>query len=317
MSVAPSLFTQPDPARIRNQGGLLSLFYRLRLLTRNRKRYCFASNASLAATLGVSVDTITRWINRLVALGAIGVEQVIGVERRIRVLLSPEALKARLFPGDKANWRKTEKASIPSSKTPTPSSFCPPVAEGVADTLAEGQYRELRSSSLQTPLSEGGHQADRAAVAPCLPAPTPTSLAPIQCPAALLEPLTNAVDESSARSLAQLAQRLKRSPEQVRQAVAAYQARRSAGQAIQNPGGYLRRLIEADPASVGLPVAPASHPSEVRAAEPVRRVVVREEQLVRREDQAMRAPERPSMGLAPACDALAGLRAKIGKRGRS
>lgn len=312
MSVTPSLFSQPDPARIRNQGGLLNLFYRLRLLTRNRKRYCFASNASLAATLGVSVDTITRWINRLVALGAIGVEQVVGVERRIRVLLSPEVLKARIFPGDRANWRKTEKASSYFATTPTPSSFCPPVAEGVADTLAEGQYRELRSSSLQTLPKEEGQQAGRGSESP----------AAASCLSTLSEPLTPAVGESAARQLATLAQRLKRSPEQVRQIVAAYQARRVAGQAIHNPGGYLRRLIEADPASVGLPVAPASHPSEIRATETVRRVVVREEQLLSATlrpapTAPLRAPERTSGGLAPASDALATLRAKIGKRGRS
>jgi hypothetical protein len=101
----PPATSSTDPARIRNHSRLLDLFFAVRRLCRNRRGYCWASNKALGKQLGCSEDTIARVVARLQALGAIAVEHVVGVERRLRVLLAPERLKAMLFRGHESNKR--------------------------------------------------------------------------------------------------------------------------------------------------------------------------------------------------------------------
>jgi hypothetical protein len=55
----------------------------------------------------------------------------------------------------------------------------------------------------------------------------------------------------------------------VRQCVRAFKAKRQAGQNIQSPGGYLRRLIEAPEGSVAPPASTPSHASD-RGERPAR-----------------------------------------------
>jgi hypothetical protein len=101
----PPATSSADPARIRNHARLLDLFFEVRRLTRNRRGYCWACNKTLAARLSCSEDTIARAVARLQALGALAVEHIVGVERRLRVLLAPERLKALLFRGHESNKR--------------------------------------------------------------------------------------------------------------------------------------------------------------------------------------------------------------------
>ena len=272
--VLPSLLNSPEPARIRNQAGLLRLYFLLRLKTRNKRRYAWCGNEYLAGQLGVSVDTVSRWTQRLVALGAIAVEHIIGIERRVRVLCSPETLKARLFPGHKSNWREHREA--PQKPVPAPS-FCPVVAEGSAETVAEGQYRELRSNSLQTPPSEEGQQT-----APEVQACSKESNEAQVAAASFLAESTG-ISLPEAQSIvadSQVKQATKGlSKASIQHVVSCYQAAKARG-SVRSAGAWLRTALRS-PEGYSAPVAPATHPSEVREGERPRPVMVRAEVLDR------------------------------------
>jgi Helix-turn-helix domain len=150
-SVQPSLFHACNSARIRNQGFLIAVHREYQRLTRNRFGYCWASNEYLAKALGCSVDSVSRGTARLQALGALAIEHVVGVERRVRVLISMEELKARLFRGHPSHWRES------AEPTRKPAS-CPSSPKGSAAPVAEGQYKESRRDSLQTSPTERGQQ---------------------------------------------------------------------------------------------------------------------------------------------------------------
>lgn len=161
----PSLFHACNPARIRNQGFLISLQREYQRLTRNRFGYCWATNEYLANALGCSVDSVSRATARLQALGSIAIEHVVGVERRVRVLISLEQLKALLFRGHPSHWRE--------SAEPT---SCPSSPKGSPKPVAEGQYRESRRDSLQTSPTERGQQhAPKAKAAYATPDPVVVS----------------------------------------------------------------------------------------------------------------------------------------------
>jgi len=280
----------PEPCRIRNQAGLLNLFFEVRRLTRNKDRFCWATNKYLAGYLKCSVDTVERYIARLVALGALAVEQVIGIERRIRVLLSPESLKALLFPGHKTHWRESAPDLRPSATTArfsapkvpktrhenaaktTPESlenhtgapsFCPLVAEGSAETVAEGQYKVSRRDTLQTPAKQEGQQSAQGLY------PNPkTSQSTESLAAASLLAESAGIPLPVAQSIAHDPQVRSATKDLSRATIehilSCFHAAKARGR-VQNAGGWLRAALRS-PEGYSAPVAPASHPSEISRA---------------------------------------------------
>lgn len=146
-----------DPARIRNHARLLDLFFEVRRLTRNRRGYCWACNKTLAARLNCSEDTIARAVGRLVALGALAVEHIVGVERRLRVLLAPERLKALLFRGHESNKR----------------SFFSPRSAGSGAAPVAGGHKRDNPTGYPADLPEGKRTTNDSVV---VPSPTATEL---------------------------------------------------------------------------------------------------------------------------------------------
>lgn len=95
-----------DPARVRNAGRLLDLFgYLAALPSAHAVGYVFPSNAHLARRCGVSVRTIERWISRLAEIGAVALDFVDGIERRVRILMSARRLRETLLRGVGAKAR--------------------------------------------------------------------------------------------------------------------------------------------------------------------------------------------------------------------
>lgn len=273
-SVVSLLTAAPEPCRIRNQAGLLRAFFLIRLKTRNAKRYCWSGNEYLAKELGVSVDSVTRYINRLVALGALAIEHIAGVQRRLRVLVSAEVLKSRLFPGHKSHWREAAPEPKPSARTgrktapesseasPPRSSFCPSFAEGVAEGVAEGQYRESRRDSLQTSPTEKGQQTDTLPEGDAQSQDTEVVSAAVSL---LAESAHISLPE--ARSIARDPQVQKAtkglSQGTIKHILTCFRAAKARG-SVKAPGAWLRAALRS-PEGYSAPAPPATHPSETRA----------------------------------------------------
>ena len=147
----------PDPSRFNNQNCLIEVFLWIRRLSQNKSGDCWAYNKMLATRLKLSSKTITRAVERLRLLDVVAVEQIIGIERRVRPLITLDELKIILFRGHKSNWTgpgKAEKveagqarSSAPAPQTTPPASssspipdpsFCPPVVPGVVPTPVPG-----------------------------------------------------------------------------------------------------------------------------------------------------------------------------------
>lgn len=146
--MAANLFDNvPDVSRIRNHNALIECFLLISRLSRNRTRSCFAHNDTIGERLGCCAKHVSRLIERLRLLGVVAVEQVEGIERRVRPLCTLERLKAILFRGHESNRTKGP-APAPQRSAPTPpsASFCPPAVPGSVPPpvppVAEGHKRE-------------------------------------------------------------------------------------------------------------------------------------------------------------------------------
>lgn len=275
MSVATpvNLFTCPPPDRIRNQGFLIKLFLEIKRLTHNREHRAFCSNAYLATRFECSIDKISRALKRLESLGAIALEQVVGIRRYIRVKTSLEGLKKVIFPGHESNWRESAPDPKPAARRRMSSSptFSPPHAETIAETVAEGQYRETpKESSLQTLPTGEGQQTE------------PQELSEALSVAVSL--LKNLVSPYEALGLAREALKQGRTLEQLKRIVSAFKSQIGN---IRNPGAWLRSAIRDNYAP---PAPTATHASD-RGERPQNTVQPPREEIERRkaEEQARQA----------------------------
>ena len=241
----------------------LALLYREIVLLDSAPDGCFAGNTYLAQKYLKCHPSTVRDLAAILEKHGL-IERTIehGRERHIKPLVPLEALRAQ--------WRELALVCVECRRAGAllraAARQALKLVRGAMATVAP-QLRALPAAN-SAPLSfrqRGRH--DEKASTSHERATDPTRSAAASC-------LSAVVPESSAQALAGVALRLGRPLEHVRLAVSALKARQAAGQAITNPGGYLRRLIEADTGSLGLPTSPPSHPSERPRVALVTRIVV-------------------------------------------
>ena len=291
----------PDVSRIRNQGALIDAFVWITRLSRNRRRHCWAYNKTLAELLKCSDDKVTRLIDRLAALGAVVVEQVVGIERRVRPIVTLDALKQILFRGHEKNRLCPRKADPkPAPKPRFQPSVAAPSAETLADPVAEGHKRE--SVGLLTDSSCGGRTTtDNAPEAPPAPAvpvapsvvvPSPSASKPVD-PQLLAQ--IEALGVSRSQAIRDMAGR---SAEQIRRAIRAAGAYLSGKEGV--PGAIFRAAI------VGgwLPPTPPSEHASDHGDRPVNVIRAPKDYLERCAAADRQAPSSPKEASPGALEAL-------------
>jgi DNA-binding Lrp family transcriptional regulator len=149
LSLSPA-FLQAEISTWRNKGFLLKLLRQVTILDSDAERHCFAYNRTLARKLKVSPDTITRGLERLARLGAIAIEHVQGIERRIAARLGVGELRDLLFPKGRPTpaQRARIRAARCSAAGSTDRFFSDDVAEGIAATVAEGPIESSPSGNI-------------------------------------------------------------------------------------------------------------------------------------------------------------------------
>ena len=299
---------------IRNPARLITLFSRFVWLSHNTFRYGWACNTRLAQWLRCSTGTITRAVARLVELGAVAVEHLIGKERRVRPLITLDELKIILFRGHESHRTQPEKAekkaekvekaakspgrsASPAAATAAPApSFCPPVAEGVADTLAEGVAQGPKEvSATQIPSHSSYEEKTTTDIAP---EALPKTLPPTEPTAPVVVPSPRASGDQPDPQLVALVAALgiperqvprliaHKSAVTVRQAVGAvrFYLTRDSG----NPGALLAVALR----DGWTPPATSEHASD-HGARPVHIVRSPREYLDRVAASALEAPRMP------------------------
>lgn len=255
-------YLQAEITLWRNKGFLLKLLRQVTILDGDKERRCFAYNRTLAKKLKVSADTITRGLERLAAVGAVAIEHVVGLERRVAALLGVAELRALLFP--KGSPTPVQRARIRAARCsfsrPQSSFFSDDVAEGSAETVAEGHIESLPSGDILYGTSCRGTDSMRSAVKK--PAQAPRTADP-----AVVSALCACLPEGDAFSIAREASKSGWSLERV---LGAIRALRST-EGVRTAGAWLRAALRD---GNWLPPAPPSDHASDRGVRPVRKPVV-------------------------------------------
>jgi hypothetical protein len=300
----------PDVSRIRNQNALIECFLLISRLSRNRTRACFAHNDTLGERLGCCAKHVSRLIERLRLLGVVAVEQVEGIERRVRPLCTLERLKAILFRGHESNRTKGAPVSHRSTPPAPAASFCLPAVPGPVPPpvppVAEGHKRE--SVGLLTDSPFGGRTTTDSAPGARVQKPTPSVVvsSPSASSAAPTDPNLLASIVALGVSQAQAVRDTAgRAPAAIRQAVKA-----TAGY-LASRGGAPGAVFHAAIRDGWLPQAP---PEPEKATERPTRVVRAPQGFVlgQREERPQEAPARRPLVTADDLKAMSpGMRAKF------
>jgi hypothetical protein len=255
-------YLQAEITLWRNKGFLLKLLRQVTILDGDKERRCFAYNRTLAAKLKVSPDTITRGLERLAAVGAVAIEHVVGLERRVAALLGVAELRAILFP--KGSPTPVQRARIRAARCsfsrPQSTFFSDDVAEGSAETVAEGHIESLPSGDILYGTSCRETDSMRSAVK------KPATVAPNTDPA-VVSALCACLPEGDALSIAREASKSGWSLERV---LGAIRAMRST-EGVKVAGAWLRAALRD---GNWLPPAPPSNHASDRGIRPVRKPIV-------------------------------------------